>query len=240
MKVEALYRFKYLPLFIMKPTRNRVFVTILALVFIGIALILLKNNRNSGEVIYQQAEPKILLRVDEHFLGEPTAPVKIIEYAEGECIYCNRLHPTLLRIVEEGKGKVALVYRHFPLPIHPKSFTEAVALECAAEAGGDIAFFRYLETLYAATPSNNKIDLAILPELARKIGISQEEFSECLASDLHKERVRDDIESGFALDVDSVPQLFVVAPNGKVFVFRNSPSYALLNATVVAALQLEE
>ena len=67
---------------------------------------------------------------------------------------------------------------------------------------------------------------------------AKEIFNECLTSDRHEARVRDDIESGFVLDVDSVPQLFVTAPNGKVFVFRKSPSYAVLNATVLAALEL--
>jgi len=213
-------------------------IVFLALALIVVSAILLRNSRNRGEGAYQRAELKVLLRGNEHLLGVATAPVKIVEYAEAECIYCKRLHPVLLRVVDENEGNVALVYRHFPLSIHPKSFNEAIALECAAEAGGNSFFWSYLETLYEATPSNNKIDLAILPELAQTVGIPKEVFNECLTSDRHEARVRDDIESGFVLDVDSVPQLFVTAPNGKVFVFRKSPSYAVLNATVLAALEL--
>ncbi|MDO8589752.1 MAG: thioredoxin domain-containing protein [bacterium] len=223
----------------MKVRGVQVIVAILVLVGIYIAVLFFsQNDQTTGGAAYRQPELKLSFRENERLLGTATASVKIVEYAEVECIYCKRLHSVLLRVIGESEGKVALVYRHFPLPIHPKSFTEAIALECAAEAGGDSTFFRYLEALYEATPSNNKIDLAILPELARTIGISKEIFNKCLAGDRHKMRVRDDMESGFALDVDSVPQLFVIAPNGKVFVFRNSPSYAVLNATIIAALGL--
>ncbi len=213
-------------------------IVVLALALIVAFAILLRDSRNRGEGMYQRAGLKVPLRDNEHLWGVPTAPVKIVEYAEAECIYCKRLHPVLLRIVDENKGNVALVYRHFPLSIHTKSFNEAIALECATEAGGSSSFWSYLETLYEATPSNNKIDLAVLPELAQTVGIPKEVFNECLTSNRHEARVRDDIESGFMLDVDSVPQLFVTAPNGKVFVFRKSPSYAVLNATVLGALEL--
>ena len=222
----------------MRIKRAQIIIVLLALALVAVSAMLLQSNRNREKSVYQQIGPKILFRENEHLFGKPAASVKIVEYVEAECPYCKKLHPVLLRIVEEGEGKVALVYRHFPLTIHPKSFIEAVALECAAEAGGNASFWSYLEALYEATPSNDKIDLAILPELAQTVGISKEIFNDCLASDRHKARVLDDIESGFALDVDSVPQLFVTAPNGKVFVFRNSPSYAVLNATVLAALEL--
>ena len=213
-------------------------LTFLLLIVVAVTTSLLQNRESRKETTYQQASPKMVIRENDHFFGNRNASVKIVEYAEPECTYCKRLHPVLLRVVRGNEGKVALVYRHFPLPRHPKSFVEATALECAAEIGGDSSFWAYLEALYKATPSDNKIDLAILPQLARNIGIAEDTFNQCIASDHHKAHVRDDIESGFALDVNSVPQLFVLAPNGKVFVFRSSPSYATLSATVEAALGL--
>ena len=147
-------------------------VIFLALALIVASAILLRNSRNREEDAYQRAELKVLLRENEHLLGVATAPVKIVEYAEAECVYCKRLHPVLLRVVDENDGNVALVYRHFPLSIHPKSFNEAIALECAAEAGGNSFFWSYLETLYEATPSNNKIDLAIVEHAKKKHGLA--------------------------------------------------------------------
>ncbi len=178
----------------------------------------------------------VVIEAADHFLGGRSAPVKIVEYAEGECIYCKRLHPTLLRVVEESEGQVALVFRHFPLTTHPKSFTEAVALECVAEEKGDEGFFLYLEKLYEATPSNNNIDLAVLPRLSKEIGIEEGKFAGCLASDRYRARILSDIETGIGLNVDSVPHLIIVAPSGKEFVFSKSPSYAALRAVIETAL----
>lgn len=178
----------------------------------------------------------VILEEQDHFLGSRSATVKIVEYAEAECPYCKKLHPILLRILSEYEGQVALVYRHFPLTIHSKSFNESIALECVAEERGDEGFFRYLENLYEATPSNNNIDLAVLPRLAREIGIEEAGFTECLASDRYRTRIIRDVETGIGLNVDSVPHLIVVSPSGKEFVFGKSPSYVALKAVIETAL----
>lgn len=185
------------------------------------------------------AEPKIeniILQPDDHVLGNRDAPVKIFEYAEVECPYCKKLQPILLRVINENDGKVAFVFRHFPLTLHPKSFTESTALECAGEAKGDEFFFKYLNRLYEVTPSNNNIDVAILPEVANELGIPRSEFVECLSSDRYRERILRDVEEGIGRNVDSVPHLIILAPNGKQFVFGKSPSYAALNAVIKTAL----
>src|SRR3989338_9642950 len=53
----------------------------------------------------------------DHILGDPSAPVKIIEYSDLECPFCSRFHETMKQVMDEfGKdGKIAWVYRHFPL-----------------------------------------------------------------------------------------------------------------------------
>ncbi len=208
------------------------------ILFLGILVIAIGVLVYLGRGRTTEIAPGVAVTIEaaDHILGDRSASVKIVEYAEAECPYCKKLHPILLRVINENAGKVALVYRHFPLTIHPKSFTEAVALECVAEEKGDEGFFLYLEKLYEATPSNNNIDLAILPRLAKEMGIQEGKFSECLASDRYRQRILDDVETGIGLNVDSVPHLIVIAPNGKEFVFSKSPSYAALNAVIETTL----
>jgi len=98
---------------------------------------------------------------NDHIKGNPNADIVIVEYSDTECPFCKQFHETLNRIVSEygGDGKVAWVYRHFPIPqLHPKAPKEAEALECAAEQGGNDVFWKYTDMLYAATESNNALD----------------------------------------------------------------------------------
>lgn len=98
---------------------------------------------------------------NDHIKGNPNADIVIVEYSDTECPFCKQYHETLQRIVNEygGDGKVAWVYRHFPIPqLHPKAPKEAEALECAAEQGGNDVFWKYTDKVYATTESNNSLD----------------------------------------------------------------------------------
>lgn len=105
----------------------------------------------------------------DHIWGDPNAPVKIIEYSDLQCPFCQRFHPTMQQIVTEYKGQVAWVYRHFPLEqIHPHARKEAEAAECAAELGGNNAFWVFVDALFKGTPTSDPAELA---KIATQIGL---------------------------------------------------------------------
>src|SRR3989344_4864332 len=108
---------------------------------------------------------------EDHIRGNPNAEVTIVEYSDYECPFCKSFHPTMQRIVDEYGDKVAWVYRHFPLDsIHSKARPEAVAAECAAELGGNDAFWKFTDRFFELTPSNNQTDTAtVLPQIARTL-----------------------------------------------------------------------
>src|SRR3989344_6312937 len=90
------------------------------------------------------------LRDDDHVRGDRNARMLLIEYSDFECPYCKSFHPTAQQIVDEYKGRVAWVYRHFPLDsIHPKARTAAIASECVTELGGKDAFWAFADELFA-------------------------------------------------------------------------------------------
>src|SRR3546814_15691189 len=98
-------------------------------------------------------------------MGSPDASVKVIEFSDFECPFCKGFHRTMGQVMEAygQDGKVAWVYRHFPIDsIHSKARKEAQASECAAELGGNDAFWAYAETPFDVTPSNDRLDLALL------------------------------------------------------------------------------
>jgi len=101
----------------------------------------------------------------DHLRGNPDADVKLVEYSDTECPFCQRFHATMLQVMAEYEkgGKVAWVYRYFPLDqLHSKARHEAVATECAFKIGGIEKFWAYLDTIEKITPTNNGLDQALL------------------------------------------------------------------------------
>jgi protein-disulfide isomerase len=127
---------------------------------------------------------------DDHIFGDPNAPVKIVEYSDLECPFCKRFHYTLQQAVSAYNGKVAWVYRHSPIDqLHPKARKEAEATECAAEQGGNEAFWKYMDRMMELTPSNNGLDPALLPKIATDIGLDATKLSACLTAGTYAAKV---------------------------------------------------
>ena len=180
--------------------------------------------------------------VDDHIFGNADAPVKIIEYSDFECPFCKDFHKTMKQITDEYKdsGEVAWVYRHFPIDeLHPvKARKEAAASECAAELGGNDAFWRYADKIFEATPSNNQIDLSILPLLAQEMGLDKGKFESCLESGKYDARVEDDFENALATGGNGTPWTIVIAPNGKKISINGAQSYFTVKSIIDAAIAL--
>jgi protein-disulfide isomerase len=143
----------------------------------------------------------------DHIYGNPDAPLSLIEYSDFECPYCKRFHATPKQLVEQYAGKVNWVYRHFPLSFHnPGAQKQAEASECAAEQGGNDAFWKYTDALYARTKSGGKgFPLSKLVPLAEEIGLDGAAFKECLDSGRHEARVKEDFQEGGAVGVSGTP-----------------------------------
>lgn len=128
----------------------------------------------------------------DHLVGNPSAPVVIVEYSDTECPFCKNFHASMNNLIDTlGKeGKVAWVYRHFPLwkaegggqALHSRAGKEAEALECAAKIGGNDGFWKYTNELYSTTPANNQLDPAELPKIATRVGLDAAKLQACLNS----------------------------------------------------------
>lgn len=155
---------------------------------------------------------------DDHIRGDKDAPVKIVEFSDLECPFCKRFHPTMKQVVDEYKGKVAWIYRHFPLDgLHSKARKEAEASECAAELGGNDKFWAYIDRVYERTPSNNGLDLTLLPQIAEDIGLNKAKFEECLSSGRTAARVAKDSADAVASGGQGTPYSVIITKDGKTY-----------------------
>lgn len=147
---------------------------------------------------------------DEHIIGSPNAKVTIVEYSDLECPFCKRFHPTMQQVVKDYGNQVAWIYRHFPLSFHANAQKESEASECAAELGGNEAFWKFIDAIYERTTSNGYgFALDKLGPLAKEIGLDQTKFQTCLDSGKYASKVTAQYEDGAKGGVTGTPGTFI-------------------------------
>jgi protein-disulfide isomerase len=180
-----------------------------------------RESRNQG----QERQPNELAKSvpppsqDDHLYGDLDAAVTLIEYSDFECPFCKRFHGTAKQLVDASNGQVNWVYRHFPLGFHnPGAQKQAEAAECAAELGGNEAFWTFTDTIYARTRSNGKgFPIENLTPLAAEIGLDQTRFQECLDSERFADKVQQQMAAGARAGVSGTPgNILYHKPSGRV------------------------
>lgn len=195
---------------------------VLAGVLVAGAIIFTKGNAG-GEITATTGgndNKEISLRPvtdDDHILGNPDAEIVIVEYSDTECPFCKQFHKTMQAIIAEygTDGRVAWVYRHFPLvQLHPKAPKEAEALECAGELGGKSAFWDYTNRVYEVTPANNGLDPEQLLVIAEELKIDRTAFETCLNSGRYTEKVQADYQDAIAAGGRGTPHSIIITRDG--------------------------
>lgn len=155
----------------------------------------------------------------DHIKGNPDAPIKIVEYSDFECPFCKQIHNTLNELMKkyEDSGEVAWVYRHFPLEqLHPKNAMRvAIASECAVEQGGNDMFWKFADTFFSVTPSNDRTDLTtVFPKIYTDIGLDAAKMATCIESGRYDAHIQNEIENAVATGGRGTPWSVLIAPDG--------------------------
>lgn len=147
-------------------------------------------------------------------LGNPDAPVTIVEFGDFQCPFCGRFFQTTEKqIIEQyvKTGKARFVYRDFAF-LGPESEWAANAAECANEQG---KFWQYHDYLYNNQQGENEgaFSKDNLKSFARALGLNAQQFDSCLDGDKYTEAVRRDTEEGRGAGVSGTPGTFI---NGRL------------------------
>ena len=170
----------------------------------------------------------------DHILGNPNAPVMVVEYADLECPYCKQFETTMHQVMDYygQSGQVAWVYRPFPLAqIHSKAPEEAEAAECAADQGGSAAYFKYIDQIYTVTPSENGLDLAQLPAIAQQQGLNLTQFNQCLSSGKYAQKVQSSYNEAMAAGGTGTPFIAIMA-SGDALTLEGAQPYDSMRAAI--------
>jgi len=144
---------------------------------------------------------------DDVILGDPDAPVTIIEFGDFQCPFCAKLHREVSPTIREkyiATGKAKMVYRDFPLDqLHPEARGSAEAAQCAGEQG---SYWLYHDALFAR---QTQLGNALYSSLARELGLNGDAFDTCLTSGKYRDEVEKDYQDGVAAGVQGTPATFV-------------------------------
>jgi protein-disulfide isomerase len=167
---------------------------------------------------------------DDVVLGDPNAPVTIIEFGDFQCPFCGKLFretEKLLRQEYIQTGKVKMVYKDFPLSsIHPYATEAAEAAQCAKDQG---KYWLYHDALFERQESLGGIDYV---NLAGELGMDAEQFRSCVESRKYKAEVEGDYQEGIAVGVNGTPATFV---NGVLI--SGAQPYAVFKSAIDEALK---
>lgn len=143
-------------------------------------------------------------------LGDPKAPVTLVEYSDFECPVCRSLHDTLRNILPNYGNKVRVIFKDFPLDqLHPWARTAAIAGRCAYQQKPQV-FWRLYDLIY----DNQEIISAAnawskMTDYAAQTGLDADAFKSCMASPEAAAAVNASHANGDKLEVTSTPTVFV-------------------------------
>jgi protein-disulfide isomerase len=134
-------------------------------------------------------------------IGADTAVLKLVEFSDFQCPFCREAQHMLDEFRDHYKGRVAIVYHHYPIPeLHPSAYEAAIASECAASQG---RFTAYHDVLFANPDS---VRLARWTSLAKTADVKNlSVFDVCVKSQQFKARIDDDIRRGKDAGVAGTP-----------------------------------
>ncbi len=139
--------------------------------------------------------------LSEMIMGNPDAPVKVIEYASVTCGHCAAFHEDILPAIKEkyiDTGLMSLTFREMPTPPAGLSLVGSVVARCAADKGGMDAYFTVVDSLFKTQRTwifgeDPKLELL---KISAQIGMDEEAFDACLRRDELPKLVEANVKEG--------------------------------------------
>ena len=150
--------------------------------------------------------------------GPESAPVTIVGFDDLECPYCTRMHSQLFPALTQRYGdKVRIVYKDFPLSIHPWAMHAAVDVNCVAPQSAT-AYWNLVDSIHAnagtfggqeksLAKANEALDQTTLDE-ARKDHLKTELVEACIRKQ-DETPIKASMKIGDELGIEATPVLFI-------------------------------
>jgi protein-disulfide isomerase len=202
--------------------RNKNTLIVVGVAIIAIAFVLLVATPSITAAFKPTETPKPDAEIKEHPLtnrpqvkfngmGDPNAPVKIIEYSDFQCPYCGLfVTETEQQLIDAyiATGKVYFEFHSFGVFIGEESGRAAEAAYCA---GDQNKFWEMHDIIFANQTGENVGDFTDkrLTAFATKLGLDMGKFNDCFTSGKYADQVKQDGVAGQQAGVQSTPSFMI-------------------------------
>ncbi|MGL9717368.1 MAG: thioredoxin domain-containing protein [Wolbachia sp.] len=201
-----------------------IFRLLLLLIFVSVnSYAVVKQDLSNTQKIDEITSQELLSPLpDDKSLGDPKAPILMIEYASLTCYHCSLFHKEVFPKIKEkyiDTGKMLYIFRHFPLDYRG---LKAAMLSYCYEKEED--YFNFNKAVFNSIDSwnySNLSDLTVLQRVAALSNLKQDTFNQCIDEKKNKE-VFDKIINDKSLAINKLgimatPIFFIKLNNDKSY-----------------------
>jgi protein-disulfide isomerase len=135
-------------------------------------------------------------------LGPKAAQVTLVEFADYECPYCQKVAADVKKLTADYGDRVAFTYKDFPLPMHARAEKAAEAARCASKQN---KFWEFHDELF----HSKELDVDQLKAQARALKLDLVQFDKCLDTGEESAAVEKDRKEGLRLGITGTPSFFI-------------------------------
>lgn len=163
----------------------------------------------------QQAPPQPttarLTDLKGYALGNPDAPLTMVEFTDLQCPFCRQyISTTFPQLKKEwiDTGKLRYISRDFPLDFHPQAMNAARAARCAGDQG------KFWDMRLTLMTNANLLSPAYITQTAASLKLDMNAFAACTASMKYDAEIQADEAEGNRIGMNGTPTFVIGRSNG--------------------------
>ncbi len=175
-------------------SRNQMIIGVVALAALAVIMFFLLRPSGNGDGGTSAAgSTQIVLSPDDRTMGNPKAPITMLEYAAPTCPHCAHFATTVMpRIKQEyiDTGKVFYIFRTFPLSATDGAI-EGIARVCLPAD----KYFQFLDLMFRNQPKWDPDGYQVpdvggaVKQMARIMGVTPEQADRCMTDPKEQQRI---------------------------------------------------
>jgi protein-disulfide isomerase len=178
---------------------------------VGLGALLWLNNRPEAPILATNVDANMTMEAKGYLLGNPDAPVQVLEWADFECPACSSFatltEPDVRkRLVETGQ--VSFRFFDFPLSSHRNTWAASNAAACANDQN---KFWEYHDELFARQDRWAGIPRpkGVFEDIAKTVALDVSAWEQCYDSQKHQAQIQANAREGEKRGVNQTPTFII-------------------------------